>query len=186
MSGRKDFEERKERRKEIYEERIENADSEKADYYREKLEILENNNMISSDDPKAKQKLQKRIMQLEKLREDIKAKEHSTYTLQRISAEKRRLKERLKELEELEELDFKEITFDNGKIIHNNEVNRVQILFDNIPDKEVRDILKKYGFKWAKSQGAWQRLFNKNCIIAVKYIMNELEKIKNYTFERNK
>lgn len=185
MSGREDYEERKERKRERYEEKIENLDNKKAEYYKEKLKILENSKVISADDPKAKEKLQEKIDQLERLRIDIKLTEHSTYTLQRISAEIRRLKKRQEEIEQIEELNFTEITFENGKIIHNEEINRIQIIFDNVPNEQTRTILKSYGFKWAKSQGAWQRLYNKNCIRAVKCIMNELERKENYVYRRS-
>lgn len=34
---------------------------------------------------------------------------------------------------------------------------RVQFIFDSKPDAETRDLLKANGFRWAPSQGAWQR-----------------------------
>lgn len=227
MSGRQDYEERKERKKKIYQERVEKAEqkskehysnyektssmiplgqpiltdhysanrhrkdinkmdnairksvaeNEKAEYYRNKIDNIENNNAISSDDPKAIERLDKKIQELEQYRIEVKKGEHSTYTLQRISAEIRRLKDRKKELQELDELKFEEITFNGGKVIHNKEVNRIQILFDNKPDENIRNILKQNGFKWARTQGAWQRLFNKNGIRAMKYVIKQIQEI---------
>ena len=214
MSGRKDFEERKERKKEIYQERIEKAEqkskehystyektssmiplgqpiltdhysasrhrsdinkmdnairksvaeNEKAEYYRNKLNNIDNEGVISSDDPKAIEKLEEKIKVLEKQKEIVKARDI------------RRLKDRIKELKELEEMNFKEIIFTGGKVIQNKEVNRIQILFDDKPSEEIRDILKHHGFKWARSQGAWQRLYNKNGIYATNRVVEKLEK----------
>lgn len=94
--------------------------------------------------------------------------------MQNINQEIRRLKERKKGLEELDELNFQDIEFNGGKAILNRDVNRLQILFDDKPDENTRNILKHYGFKWARSEGAWQRLYNKNGIYAVKHVINEL------------
>ena len=52
----------------------------------------------------------------------------------------------------------------------NAEYNRIQIFFDSKPDDDVRNELKRNGFKWAPSQGAWQRQINANGLFAVKRI----------------
>lgn len=224
MSGRKDYEERKEMKKEIYQERMikatqrsneyysqhrrissaiplgqpilvdhysanrhrndikrmDNAmrksitEDEKADYYRNKLNNVDNEGVISSDDPKAIEKLEEKIKILEKQREKTKKREHEWYELPYISQEIRRLKARIKELKELEELNFKDIEFSGGKAILNRDINRLQILFDDKPNENIRNILKSYAFRWARSEGAWQRLYNKNGIRAVKYVLEEI------------
>ena len=38
----------------------------------------------------------------------------------------------------------------------NEEINRVQIIFDDTPDEATRAKLKAHGFRWAPSEGAWQ------------------------------
>lgn len=212
MAGRKDYEERKERKKEIYQERVKKAEQrskehyathkrisntiplgqpiltdhysanrhkndinkmhnamrksvaedEKAEYYRNKIENMDNSNVISADDPKAIEKLEQRIKELEQQKEIVKAREHEYYELPYINQDIRRLKDRIKELKELENMNFQDITFTGGKVIQNKEINRIQIFFDKKPSEEIRDTLKHHGFKWARSQGAWQRLFNKN------------------------
>ncbi|MDD5263142.1 MAG: sigma-70 family RNA polymerase sigma factor, partial [Methylacidiphilales bacterium] len=47
--------------------------------------------------------------------------------------------------------------FEGGKIEENKNLNRIQIFFDSKPPADIRDQLKSNGFKWAPSQGAWQR-----------------------------
>lgn len=225
MSGRSDYYERQEIRKEIYQERVDKArrnsnqhhknhdrisnmipmgqpilvdhysanrhrrdidkmnneigkaikEDEKAEYYQRKIETIEDNTSISSDDPKAIEKLEKKLEQLEKQKAEIKSREHEWYELPYVNKEIKRIKDRIKELKELEELDFKEIVFNSGKVIHNKEVNRIQIIFDNIPEEETRDFLKHKGFKWSRTQGAWQRLFNKNGIYAAKRVVEKIE-----------
>ena len=48
--------------------------------------------------------------------------------------------------------------------IANAENNRLQIFFDEIPSPELRQELKGRGFRWARSEGAWQRQLTDNAI----------------------
>ncbi|MCM1296362.1 MAG: DUF3560 domain-containing protein [Muribaculaceae bacterium] len=78
------------------------------------------------------------------------------YTLSNMNAEKSRLKKRLAQLQAVDEMDHVEIPFDGGEIVTNEEINRVQILFDGKPDEQTRSKLKGYGFRWSPREGAWQ------------------------------
>ncbi len=151
-------------------------ESEKADYYRNKLDNIDNSKAISSDDPKAIEKLEARIEELEKAKVKVKARPHEWYELQYLNVDIKRAKERIKEIQELEELQFEEITFTGGKAILNREINRLQLLFDDKPDEKTRTLLKKHGFKWSRYEQAWQRLYNKNGIRAVRYVIEEIQK----------
>ena len=42
----------------------------------------------------------------------------------------------------------------------------MQLIFEDKPDADTRQALKSEGFKWAPSQGAWQRQLNQNAIRA--------------------
>jgi hypothetical protein len=53
------------------------------------------------------------------------------------------------------------------EVIENFEENRLQLLFEGKPDAAIRDELKSYGFRWAPSQGAWQRQLNNGARYAV-------------------
>lgn len=147
----------------------------KAKYYEDKIDTIENNKSISIDDPQATAKLQDKLERLENERKNIKARPHSTWELQNIGAEIRRIKERIKQITELEELQFNDIDFNGGKVIHNKAVNRIQIFFNDVPNEEVRNILKHRGFKWSRYEKAWQRLFNKNSIYATNSAIEEIE-----------
>lgn len=52
--------------------------------------------------------------------------------------------------------------FDGGEIVRNAEENRLQILFDEIPDADTRDALKSNGFRWSPRNKAWQRQLTQN------------------------
>lgn len=111
---------------------------------------------------------------MENEKASIKAREHSTWELTNIGATIRETKKRIERLEKLENIEFQEINFENGKVIHNKEINRIQFLFDNIPDEDTRKILKSYGFRWSRYEKAWQRVFNLNCIRATNIIVKEI------------
>lgn len=81
--------------------------------------------------------------------------------------------QRLKELErkEASRIDAEntgnstnEFPIEGGQIILNFEENRLQIIYDSKPDEATRDKLKHNGFKWAPSQGAWQRQLTNNAL----------------------
>lgn len=151
----------------------------KSEFYKERAIIAENSKVIYSDDPQAINKLKEKLERLENERASIKAREHSTWELTNIGATIMETKKRIERLEKLDNIDFKEINLENGKVIHNKEINRIQFLFDNIPDEETRKILKSHGFRWSRYEKAWQREFNFNCIRATKIIVKEIaEKIK--------
>ena len=151
----------------------------KSKFYKERAITAENSKVIYSDDPQAINKLKEKLERLENERASIKAREHSTWELTNIGATIRETKKRIERLEKLDNIDFKKINLENGKVIHNKEINRIQFLFDNIPDEETRKILKSHGFRWSRYEKAWQREFNFNCIRATRSIVKEIvEKTK--------
>ena len=60
------------------------------------------------------------------------------------------------------------------RIVQNVEANRVQILFPDKPSAEARAALKARGFRWAPSEGAWQRHLNNAGIWAAECVMKEI------------
>ena len=86
----------------------------------------------------------------------------------------------------MENLRFEEKSFNGGKIVHNKEINRIQFLFDSIPNEDIRKLLKSNGFHWSRREQAWQREFNQNCIRATERIeekIKELEQQEGEEFE---
>lgn len=81
------------------------------------------------------------------------------YELSNNSANIRRLKARLEHLKRASQAEHKETVVGNTgiKVVENVEANRLQIIYPGKPDAETRKTLKSYGFRWAPSEGAWQR-----------------------------
>ena len=63
-------------------------------------------------------------------------------------------------------------------MVENTDNMRLQLIFDGKPEPEVREILKKNGFRWAPSQSAWQRQLTNNAKYALKEVMSELKKLQ--------
>lgn len=64
--------------------------------------------------------------------------------------------------------------FDGFKVVENFDIDRVQFIFPDKPTEEERAILKGSAFKWAPSQGAWQRQLTNNAIVAAQRIISQL------------
>ena len=167
---------------------------------------------ISSDDPAAIAKLEKKLARLEADQEKMKSvnayyrkhkmldgcpdlsaetiertrsdaekgfplegKPFPTWALSNNSANIRRVKQRIEELRKAAENPAPDgWGFDGGKVEMNKDMNRVQIIFDDKPDADIRAMLKSYGFRWAPSVGAWQRQLNQNGIYAAKQVTKQI------------
>ena len=164
---------------------------------------------ISSDDPKALEKLEAKLAGLEKHQELMKAanaairmkdtekgdkrlaelgytpediKELRTpdfcgrigypaFELSNNSANIRRIRQRVEELKKRQTEPTPEgWDFDGGQVVVNTTENRLQIIFDDKPDADLRAELKSEGFRWAPSQGAWQRQLTDNAFRAARRI----------------
>lgn len=155
------------------------AEDKKAEYYEEKINTIDRNNIISSDDPLAIQKLELKLKSLEDCKAKVKAREHKTWELSNLNQQIIGVKDRIKKIKELDELQFETILFDNGKVIKNEEINRIQFVFNDVPDEKIRDILKSRGFKWSRYEKAWQRLYNMNSIKAAKGAIKDIKELNN-------
>ena len=90
----------------------------------------------------------------------------ASYVLSNNSAEIRRIRSRIAELKEYAETGFRGWEFAGGKAVANQEMNRLQLIFEEKPSAEERQILRRNGFKWAPSASAWQRQLNQQAIAA--------------------
>lgn len=64
------------------------------------------------------------------------------------------------------------------QVVRNLEANRLQILFQGKPAANVRDVLKSRGWRWAPSEGAWQRFLNPNSEYALECTIRELQALQ--------
>ncbi len=93
-----------------------------------------------------------------------------SYYLQNNNQEINRLKKRIDELKRNKEVGFVGWEFNGGKAVANQELNRLQLLFDEKPSEEQRSELKYNGFRWSPKNQAWQRQLNDNAIYAASRI----------------
>jgi hypothetical protein len=91
------------------------------------------------------------------------------YRLRNNNANIRRMKQRLEELREQDRRRRDEpeapgrVEVQPGlTVVRNVDENRLQIVFEGKPGAAVREVLKHHGWRWAPSQGAWQRYLNAN------------------------
>ena len=104
-------------------------------------------------------------------------KPYETYEFTNNNAKIHRLEDRIKEIQTIKDAGSSETEaaeYEGLKVVENTEAMRIQLIFDGKPDPEVRDILKSNGFRWAPSQGAWQRQLNRNGKSAAETVLRQL------------
>ena len=93
---------------------------------------------------------------------------YPAYELQNNNANIRRIRGRIAELKKRTESTPEGWEFDGGRVVVTTAENRLQIIFDGKPNADVRTELKGEGFRWAPSQGAWQRQLTDNAMRAAR------------------
>lgn len=96
------------------------------------------------------------------------------YELSSIRGKIERTEQRLAELDRREQQTAEPQTgtaFDGGQIVRNIDLNRLQILFDAIPDADTRAALKQNGFRWSPKNQAWQRQLTDNAERAARQVL---------------
>ena len=97
------------------------------------------------------------------------------WRLKNNNAEIRRVKEKLEILARRDTIAEEVIAFTGGELRVNVEANRVQFVFGGKPPEAVRTLLKKNGFRWAPSEGAWQRQKTLIALRVAKGLIPEME-----------
>ena len=96
------------------------------------------------------------------------------YELSSIRGKIERTEQRLAELDRREQQAAEPQTgtaFDGGQIVRNIDLNRLQILFDAIPDADTCAALKQNGFRWSPKNQAWQRQLTDNAERAARQVL---------------
>lgn len=97
------------------------------------------------------------------------------YALTNNNANIHRMEDRVKSLKAIKDRGSSEEEYKFFKVLENAEAMRYQIIFDGKPETEIRDLLKSYGFRWAPSQGAWQRQITANGKYALQQVISKLK-----------
>lgn len=103
---------------------------------------------------------------------------YPSYQLTNNNANIHRVEERLNRLKSVKEKGGSEQEYETFKVVENTEAMRYQIIFDGKPETEVRALLKSNGFKWAPSQGAWQRQITTNGKYALNRVVEKLKEME--------
>lgn len=102
----------------------------------------------------------------------------ATYQLSNNNAEIHRIEGRLKKLRAAKTEGNTESENEYFRIVENTEIMRLQLFFDGKPEAEVRDILKKNGFRWSRKNNCWQRQLTDNARYSLERVKKELEELK--------
>ena len=100
---------------------------------------------------------------------------YPSYMLQNNNANIHRVEGRLKQLRDAKEKGTQETEFEMFKVVENAEIMRLQIIFDGKPEPEVRNILKKNGFRWSPKNSCWQRQLTNNARYSLDRVKEEME-----------
>ncbi len=133
-------------------------------------QAAESNTAISSDDPDAVAKLRAKLAKMEGQREAYKAHNKKarkeggeklpSYALTNLGGNIRRVKQRIAELEAHSGQIAREEEVGAFTVRENPETNRVEVDLGRRATKDECRELKSYGFKWSRTNDAWQRLAN--------------------------
>lgn len=149
----------------------------KAEYYAKKAETY-GSNMISSEDPNALLKLQEKLKDAQKEHDILKQARKEglaeAYQLRNSNRRIQEIKKRMTTLEKMQQRVSVSFVGEGWEIYE--EDSRFQYKSDTVPDENVRQQLKRRGFKWSPTRKAWVRLITPNALYSVKKLIQELTK----------
>jgi len=79
------------------------------------------------------------------------------YVLTNSNGRLRAIRQRIESVEKTQAREVRRLEFAGGYVVENKEAGRTQIFFEDKPDAATRSKMKSCGWRWAPSQGAWQR-----------------------------
>ncbi len=100
------------------------------------------------------------------------------FILQNNNANIHRIEKRIKDLRAMKDRGTMEAENQFFKIVENTETMRLQLFFEGKPEPEVREVLKRNGFRWAPSQLAWQRQLTNNAKYALERVIEKLKEME--------
>ena len=77
-------------------------------------------------------------------------------------------------IEATKETPNKEEEIEGVKVIHNTDLDRLQLIFEGKPAQDIITLFKKNAFRWSPSNKAWQRQLTPNAIYAANKVIEAL------------
>lgn len=107
---------------------------------------------------------------------------YPSFAITNNSASIRRIQDRIDQVSKMQASPHKEESYSDGvTVTHNPEAARIQVKFPGKPERATIDELKRNGFKWSPSAGAWQRHLNNAGIYATQNTLAKLGHTKEET-----
>ncbi len=98
---------------------------------------------------------------------------YPSYLLKNNNANMRRIRQRIVGLEHRAEQKETRETINGVEIVQDVEAHRTLLYFPEVPDKEFRRFIKSKGFRWARSEGCWQRHLSEWALCCAREIAGE-------------
>ena len=98
-----------------------------------------------------------------------------SYMLSNNNANMRRIEQRIKDLEAQAQRESKVIEGGGYTYHEDTDENRVMFRFPGKPAEDVRQVLKKHGFRWSPSRNAWVRQLTGNGVFAGQVVRGWLD-----------
>lgn len=95
-----------------------------------------------------------------------------SYELTSVNEKIKRIEKRIQELSSKDNAEDYERRIDEQDLTIEVSYtdNRIRLVYDNKPDKELIGKLKQYGFKWSPFKSAWQRMITRDSFWAVEHV----------------
>tara|TARA_R100000306_G_scaffold58095_1_gene56454 strand:- start:19838 stop:20755 length:918 start_codon:yes stop_codon:yes gene_type:complete len=98
-----------------------------------------------------------------------------SYALTNNNANIRRIQQRIKQLQANQERETVSVQGAGYEYAEDVEENRAMFIFEVKPAKATRDMLKRHGFRWSPTRGAWVRQLNNAAVWQAKAAMRILD-----------
>lgn len=103
-------------------------------------------------------------------------KKYDSYVLENLNSNKRSVKKRLEEIQQVAEIKDTDETINGVRIFIDKDENRIKIEFGFKPDDSTRTKLKRNGFRWSPRNQAWQSYIHDYQLERAKQIVQEMIK----------